>query len=133
MVFDVGRISSQHRLTSQHRTTCGLFSASPLPGQAPPVNSAQDNRGGGDTVSTGPFHELPPLELWQRLAPLPDGRFRSGDEVRSCAQAWLRTVLEEAGVELGDYDQAVIGIVAKDCVSTVQVIAGWIRRARTGS
>ena len=81
-------------------------------------------------VSAGPFHGLPPLDLWQRLAPLPDGKFRSGDDVRAHARAWLYSVLEDAGVELGAYDHEVVAILAKDCTSTVQVIAGWIRRTR---
>ena len=63
-------------------------------------------------------------------------RFPTGDfvretsraPVRALSRAWLRTKLERAGVELGDYDQAVIAFVAED-VTTVQVIAGWIRRA----
>ena len=81
-------------------------------------------------VSSGPFHDLPPLDLWQQIAPLPDGKFRSGDEVRAAAQTWLRATLEDADVELGDYDQEVVALLAKECTSTVQVVAGWIKRAR---
>ncbi|MBV9919710.1 MAG: hypothetical protein JOY78_02485 [Pseudonocardia sp.] len=79
-------------------------------------------------VFSGPFHGLPPLDLWRLFTALPDGGFRSGDDVRTSSEAWLRTMLEKAGVELSDYDQAVIAFLAED-VTTVQVIAGWIRRA----
>jgi hypothetical protein len=81
-----------------------------------------------NVVFPGPFHGLPPLDLWRLFTALPDGGFRSGDDVRALSQAWLRTMLERAGLELGDYDQAVITFLAED-VTTVQVIAGWIRRA----
>jgi hypothetical protein len=81
-----------------------------------------------DAVFAGPFHGLPPLDLWRLFTALPDGGFRSGDDVRTSSQAWLQTMLEKAGVELGDYDKAVIAFLAED-VTTVQVITGWIRRA----
>jgi hypothetical protein len=92
------------------------------------VNVTRDYLDADNVVFSGPFHGLPPLDLWRLFTPLPDGGFRSGDDVRALARAWLRTILERAGVGLGDYDQAVIAFLAED-VTTVQVIAGWIRRA----
>jgi hypothetical protein len=93
------------------------------------MSAAPDYPDADHAVFSGPFHGLPPLDLWRLLAALPDGEFRSGGDVRESSQAWLRTMLERAGVELGDYDQAVVTFLAGDCVTTVQVIAGWIRRA----
>ena len=92
------------------------------------MNTTRDDPDADNAVFSGPFHGLPPLDLWRLFTALPDGGFRSGDDVRALSRAWLRTKLERAGVELGDYDQAVIAFLAED-VTTVQVIAGWIRRA----
>jgi hypothetical protein len=92
------------------------------------MSATRDCLDADNAVFSGPFHGLPPLDLWRLFTALPDGGFRSGDDVRTYSQAWLQTTLEKAGVELGDYDQAVITFLADD-VTTVQVIAGWIRRA----
>ena len=108
--------------------TCDLFWALTFPNQAGRVNATRDYLDADNLVFSGPFHGLPPLDLWRLFTALPDGEFRSGNDVRALSQAWLRTILGRAGVELGDYDQAVIAFLAED-VTTVQVIAGWTRRA----
>jgi len=66
------------------------------------------------------------------LCELPNGEWRTGDEIRTGSREWLTGALNAAKVALGDYDRAVIGLLAEDGWSTVQVVAGWIARAHHG-
>ena len=117
--------------TANTRTTCGFFQAAPHLNQDGHMSNPPDCLDPGDPVFTGPFHNLPPLDLWQQLATSHNGELRPGEEIRASAQAWLRTVLEEAHIELGEYDQVVIAVLAQDCITTVQVVGGWVSRAHS--
>lgn len=77
----------------------------------------------------GPF-STGPMDLMAVLCKQPDGSWRSGDEIRNGSRAWLTGALDAAGVTLGEHDHLMIEVLAGDGWSTVQVIAGWIARAR---
>ena len=80
-----------------------------------------------DAVPVGPFREMPPLDLLRLLSA---NGVRPGSTVRARGREWLACALEEAGVVLGDYDRDVVALLADDCATTVQVVAGWIAQAR---
>ena len=65
------------------------------------------------------------------LCELPDGSWRTGDEIRTGSREWLTGALNAAGVALDHYDRVVIGLLAEDGWSTVQVVTGWIARANS--
>ena len=83
-----------------------------------------------EAVSVGPFTDEP-LDLLSVLCELPDGSWRTGDEIRAGSRKWLTEALSSAGVVLGEHDRFVVGLLADDGWSTVQVVAGWIARAHS--
>ncbi|MGH3564657.1 MAG: hypothetical protein ACRDRH_01210 [Pseudonocardia sp.] len=84
-----------------------------------------------DAVPLGPF-EVEPFDLQGQACLLPDGSWRSGDDIRVFLGAWLVGALTTAGVALGDYDRVAVGLIAEDGWTTVQVVAGWVARAGQG-
>lgn len=96
----------------------------------PPVVRTGDPTHRRDMVELGPFH-IPPLDLRDELQKLADDvTRRPGEAMRLASAAWLTSALEDAGVALDDADRVVVGVLAEDCVTSVQIVAGWIARAR---
>lgn len=118
-------------MTSNRRTERPGSDGSPADG-ADLAGVADSQQGAGvyraGAVPLGPFDEEP-FDLQPVATLLPDGSWRSGDDVRVFLGAWLGGALTAAGVELGDYDRVAVGLIAADGWTTVQVIAGWIARA----
>ena len=80
----------------------------------------------GSAIPTGPFAEAP-LELaqWVYDSPVAD--------VALPAQLWLRGVLRDAGVELGEHDRRVIVDVVRALDRpALQALGGWVARANRG-
>lgn len=78
-------------------------------------------------VEAGPFVSEP-VELGRLLS---DG-FRddvSGGEIEQRTAVWLHRLLTEAGVALGSADCEIVGVLAAEGWSVVQVVAGWVKRA----
>jgi hypothetical protein len=93
-----------------------------------PQHSSSDPSYRREAVAVGPFTDEP-LDLLPVLCELPDGSWRTGDEIRAGSREWLTAALYSTGVALGDHDRFVIGLLAEDGWPTVQVVAGWIARA----
>lgn len=96
----------------------------------PPVGATDDLSYDRDAVPLGPFAEEP-LDLWHLISQRPGGAWRSGNDIRAAAAAWLLGALYAAGVDVTSYDIARTRLLFEDCETpAIQTIAGWLVRAR---
>jgi hypothetical protein len=97
-------------------------------GVAPPGDIGQ-GWGTAPRVPVGPFDEAP-ADLMDIVTVRPDGTAIGGRDINKRTAAWLRQTLDEAGIELGDYDAEVVRVIAHEGWPLTQAVAGWILRAR---
>lgn len=83
-------------------------------------------------VPAGPF-DGQPADLFPTVGFTPDGTARAGDQVTDATAAWLASVLDFAGVDLGAFDREVLRLIADEGWPTAQAVAGWVLRARPTS
>src|SRR4051794_18646734 len=81
---------------------CGRFRETSL--NPMPQHSSSDPSYRREAVAIGPFTDEP-LDLLPVLCELPDGSWRTGDEIRAGSREWLTAALYSTGVALGDHDR----------------------------
>ena len=124
--------SGYHLARFAQAQSCGLISAAELAvvtgtaGSLTPArvifDTGQEGTTGSDRTVLGPFE----TSSQALLALRPDDRSFVGPEPRA---ELLRDTLSAAGVELGEWDRAILRWLAGLDVQTISPVIGWVSRA----
>lgn len=85
-----------------------------------------------DALDLGPF-ESEPWDLSRIARRRADGSLAVPGEPGATNAAWMVAALEDAGVDLGEFDRFVATYLAHEGWSYVQTVIGWVIRAHFGS